>query len=51
LSDGVIDFDRLVADPDDPAKMLSQYSDDWLHLNAAGYAAMGEFAAKQIGEK
>ena len=41
--DGVIDFDRLVADPQDPIRLDPAYlfENDWLHLNAAGYAVMG----------
>ena len=41
--DGVIDFDRLVADPQDPLRLDPAYlfENDWLHLNAAGYAVMG----------
>ncbi|MBR1464482.1 MAG: SGNH/GDSL hydrolase family protein [Prevotella sp.] len=51
LSDGIIDFDKLVFDPNDPAKMQAKYSDDWLHLNPSGYAAMGEYAARQLSGK
>ena len=41
--DGVIDFDRLVADPQDPLRLDPAYlfENDWLHLNAAGYEVMG----------
>ena len=41
--DGVIDFDRMVADPAHPDRLDPAYlfEDDWLHLNAAGYAVMG----------
>ena len=41
--DGVIDFDRLVADPQDPFRLDPAYlfENDWLHLNAAGYEVMG----------
>ena len=46
--DGVIDFDRLVRDPNEPDKLQQIYSDDWLHLNPEGYRVMGEFAAKVI---
>ncbi|MDO4980557.1 MAG: SGNH/GDSL hydrolase family protein [Prevotellaceae bacterium] len=44
--DAVIDFDELVRDPQDPTKLKAEYSDDWLHLNPTGYAAMGKLAAK-----
>lgn len=46
--DAVIDFDELVRDPNDPAKLKKEYSDDWLHLNPEGYRVMGEYAAKII---
>ncbi|NLZ19135.1 MAG: SGNH/GDSL hydrolase family protein [Bacteroidales bacterium] len=41
--DGVIDFDRLVADPQDPVRLdpAYLYENDWLHLNAQGYEVMG----------
>ena len=40
--DGVIDFDAVVQDPDNPARIRSDYdSGDHLHPNDAGYAAMG----------
>lgn len=45
LWDGVIDFDQLVRDPDDPSRLKADYSDDWLHLNPTGYEAMGRYAA------
>lgn len=44
--DAVIDFDELVRDPQDPTKLKAEYSDDWLHLNPTGYAAMGKLAAE-----
>ena len=41
--DGVIDFDRLVADPANPDRLdpAFLYQNDWLHLNAKGYEKMG----------
>ena len=41
--DGVIDFDRMVADPDQPDRLdpAYLYENDWLHLNASGYEKMG----------
>lgn len=44
--DAIIDFDELVRDPQDPTKLKAEYSDDWLHLNPTGYAAMGKLAAE-----
>lgn len=42
-ADGVVDFDAVIRDPADPAKMRSGLqSGDWLHPNDAGYRAMGE---------
>ncbi|MDE6562156.1 MAG: SGNH/GDSL hydrolase family protein [Muribaculaceae bacterium] len=46
--DGVIDFDELVRDPANPSALKAEYSDDWLHLNPAGYEVMGKFAASVI---
>ena len=46
--DGVIDFDQLARDPQDPQRLKAEYSDDWLHLNPKGYEAMGKFAAKEL---
>jgi lysophospholipase L1-like esterase len=45
--DGVIDFDAAVRDPANPAKFRQEYhpglyANDWLHLNPAGYQAMGD---------
>ena len=41
--DGVIDFDKITAGPDDPARINPAFlfENDWLHLNADGYALMG----------
>ncbi|HLG96149.1 MAG TPA: SGNH/GDSL hydrolase family protein [Bryobacteraceae bacterium] len=40
--DGVIDFDAVVRDPQNPTKMLPRFdSGDHLHPNDAGYEAMG----------
>jgi lysophospholipase L1-like esterase len=46
----VIDFDQLSRDPADPERLQQKYSDDWLHLNPAGYRAMGEYAAEIISK-
>ncbi len=41
--DGIIDFDRVLADPAHPAAIAAAYdSGDHLHPNDAGYKAMGE---------
>ena len=41
--DGLIDFDRVVADPAHPSTIAAAYdSGDHLHPNDAGYKAMGE---------
>ena len=47
-ADGIIDFDELVRDPQQPSQLIEEYSEDWLHLNPAGYEKMGKFAAEQI---
>jgi lysophospholipase L1-like esterase len=40
--DGVIDFDAVVRDPQNPTKIQMAYdSGDHLHPNDAGYEAMG----------
>ncbi|MFQ7114381.1 SGNH/GDSL hydrolase family protein [Hallella bergensis] len=44
--DGIIDFDELTRDPLDKEKLRDEYSEDGLHLNPAGYRAMGEYAAE-----
>lgn len=46
--DAVIDFDLLTRDPNDRERLQQQYSEDWLHLNPAGYKAMGEEAARVV---
>jgi lysophospholipase L1-like esterase len=41
--DGVVDFDRAVADPQDPRRLRADYrTADFLHPNDAGYRAMAE---------
>ncbi len=41
--DAVIDFDKTLRDPDDPAKYLAKYdSGDHLHPNDAGYKKMAD---------
>lgn len=46
--DGVIDFDRLLADPVDKTRMRIEYQYDWLHPNAQGYEVMGRAAAEVL---
>ena len=46
--DGLIDFDQLVSDPQKTSQLLEAYSDDWLHLNPAGYKEMGRKAAEVL---
>ena len=46
--DGVIDFDQLMRDPNNPTILREALQEDWLHPNAEGYKVMGEFAAKEI---
>jgi lysophospholipase L1-like esterase len=42
LYDGIVDFDAVVRDPQNPTKILPRYdSGDHLHPNDAGYEAMG----------
>ena len=48
--DGVIDFDAAVRDPENPSALRPEYSDDWLHLNPAGYEVMGKFAAEVLSK-
>lgn len=49
--DAVIDFDALTRDEKDPQQLKPEYSDDWLHLNPAGYEAMGKYAAEIMQKK
>lgn len=44
--DGILDFAKLLQDPNDDRRMKREYaSGDWLHPNPAGYKAMGTYAA------
>ena len=42
--DGVIDFDAMVRDTQDPDRLNPAFlfENDWLHLNASGYETMGK---------
>lgn len=44
--DGIVDFDAVVRDPANPRRLRKEYQSDWLHLNPAGYKAMGLYAAE-----
>ena len=47
--DGILDFAKLLQDPNDDRRMKREYaSNDWLHPNLAGYKAMGIYAADII---
>ena len=47
--DGILDFAKLLQDPNDDRRMKQEYaSNDWLHPNPAGYKAMGIYAADII---
>ena len=48
--DGVIDFDKATADPQNPEAMREEWQSDWLHPNAAGYKVMGQHAAEQVSK-
>lgn len=48
--DGFIDFDELLRAPEDQQQLRKEWQDDWLHPNAEGYKAMGEYAARIIKE-
>jgi|TARA_B110001454_G_scaffold40255_1_gene39607 lysophospholipase L1-like esterase len=40
--DGVIDFDKVVQDPNNPIHLLPAFTEDNLHPNDAGYAVMAD---------
>ena len=44
--DGILDFAKLLQDPNDDRRMKREYaSNDWLHPNPNGYKVMGIYAA------
>ena len=47
-ADGFIDFDEAMRDKEHPGQLRVEWQEDWLHPNAKGYEAMGEYAAKYI---
>ena len=47
--DGILDFAKLLQDPNDDRRMKREYaSNDWLHPNPTGYKVMGIYAADII---
>ena len=46
--DGVIDFDEVMRDPQNPLQLREEWQEDWLHPNAKGYEVMGRYAAERI---
>jgi lysophospholipase L1-like esterase len=45
----VIDFDKVVRDPNNPAKLLTAFdSDDHLHPNDAGYRVMANSIDREL---
>ena len=47
--DGILDFAKLLQDPNDDRRMKREYaSGDWLHPNPTGYKVMGIYAADII---
>jgi lysophospholipase L1-like esterase len=47
--DAVIDFDKLMSDPNHPAKMRAEYdSGDHVHPGAAGYKAMADYVPLEL---
>ena len=40
--DGVIDFDAVIRDPDNPKRIIPSFTEDNLHPNDAGYKAMAD---------
>lgn len=46
--DGVLDFDAVVRDSINPSVVQEKYQMDWLHLNPAGYEALGNYSAEKI---
>ena len=51
--DGVIDFDAVMGNPDDPAQLNPKYlfENDYLHPNAEGYVQMGNCIDLKLFEK
>ena len=50
--DGILDFAKLLQDPNDDRRMKREYaSNDWLHPNPTGYKAMGIYAAEPMARR
>lgn len=51
--DAVIDFDKIMRDPNNPEALQSRFlfENDWLHPNAEGYKTMGEGIDLKLFEK
>jgi len=52
--DAIIDFDKVICDPEHPTKVLQEYdSGDHIHPSAAGYKAMADLIPLSLlkGEK
>lgn len=48
-ADAIADFDKALADPNAPTRMLTDcHSGDWLHPNDKGYAKMAQAAAEAV---
>ena len=48
-ADGILDFAKLLQDPNDDRRMKREYaSNDWLHHNPTGYKTMGIYAANIV---
>ena len=43
IVDGLVDFDKLLNDPNNPSHMLPQYLTDGIHPNDAGHQAMANY--------
>lgn len=46
--EGILDFDLLLRDPQEPTQLTPQWQYDGLHPNAEGYRVMGNYAAEQL---
>ncbi|MDD5861795.1 MAG: SGNH/GDSL hydrolase family protein [Prevotella sp.] len=46
--DGILDFDELLRDREEPHQLKREYQSDWLHPNPEGYRVMGEYAASVL---
>lgn len=44
----MLDFDAVVRDSQNISVVQEKYQMDWLHLNPAGYEALGNYAAENM---